>query len=142
MERFLRYYKICVDKLPLVKIRKNKKWNFLISASKYKKYTKFNSTYMFLWMTNAIQLVKISLCITKDVKIQDGRQLWLKKSFSVSSKQQDTQIMKFNSHPYTLSLQYPSYSKSLSFQMSLVVVMHFGAGNALHGIEISMFWFH
>ena len=33
---------------------------------------------MFLWMKNAMQLVKISLCITKDVKIQDGRQLWLK----------------------------------------------------------------
>ena len=66
---------------------------------------------MFLWMTNAMQLVKISLRITKDVKIQDGRQLWLKKSFSVLGKQQDTQIMKFNSHPYALSLQYPSYSK-------------------------------
>ena len=51
---------------------------------------------MFLWMMNAMQLVKISLCITKDVKIQDGRQLWLKKSFSVSGKQQDSQIMKFN----------------------------------------------
>ena len=33
----------------------------------------------------------------------------VKKSFSVLGKQQDTQIMKFNSHPYTLSLQYPSY---------------------------------
>ena len=62
---------------------------------------------MFLWMTNAMQFVKISLCITKDVKIQDGRQLWLKNRFSVWGKQQDTQIMKFNSHPYTLSLQYP-----------------------------------
>ena len=26
--------------------------------------------------------------------------------------------------------------------MSVVVVMQFGAGNALHGIEISMFWFY
>ena len=66
---------------------------------------------MFLWMTNTMQLVKISLRITKYVKIQDGRQLWVKKSFSVLGKQQGTQIMKFNSHPYTLSLQYPSYSK-------------------------------
>ena len=73
-----------------------KKWNFLISASRYQKYTKFTSRYMFLWMTNAMQLVKISLRITKDVKIQDGRQLWLKKSFSVSGKQQDTQVMKFD----------------------------------------------
>ena len=66
---------------------------------------------MFLWMTNAMQLVTIYLRITKYAKIEDGRQLWLKRSFSVSGKQQDTQIMKFNSHPYTLSLQYPSYSK-------------------------------
>ena len=30
-------------------------------------------------MTNTMNLVKISLRITKVVKIQDGRQLWLKK---------------------------------------------------------------
>ena len=30
---------------------------------------------MFLWMTNAMQLVKIALRITQDVKIKDGRQL-------------------------------------------------------------------
>ena len=34
-------------------------------------------------MTNTINLIKISLRITKVVKIQDGRQLWLKKSFLV-----------------------------------------------------------
>ena len=33
---------------------------------------------MFWWMKNTMKLVKISLRITKDVKIQDGRQLWLK----------------------------------------------------------------
>ena len=49
---------------------------------------------MFFWMTNAMQLVKISLRFTKDVKIQDGRQLWLKIVFGIS-KQQDIQIMKF-----------------------------------------------
>ena len=38
---------------------------------------------MFLRMKNAMQLVKISLCITKDVKIQDGRQLWLKIIFGI-----------------------------------------------------------
>ena len=83
MERFLRYDQICVEKLPLAKIRKKqaKKWNFLISASKYQKYTKFTSRYMFLWMTNTMKLVKISLRISKDVKIQDGRQLWLKNRF-------------------------------------------------------------
>ena len=36
---------------------------------------------MFLLMTNAMQLVKISLRITKDVKIQDGHQPWLKNRF-------------------------------------------------------------
>ena len=30
---------------------------------------------MFLWMKNAMQLVKISLHITNNVKIQDDRQL-------------------------------------------------------------------
>ena len=67
------------------------------------------------------------------------------KSFSVLGKQLDTQIMKSNSHPYTLDLQYPYIhllANFLSFHISLVVVMHFGAGNALHGIEISMFWFY
>ena len=79
MERFLRYDQICAEKLPLVKIRKNKpKSEISFSASKYQKYTKFTSRYMFLWMTNAMQLVKIYLCITKNVKIQEGRQLWLK----------------------------------------------------------------
>ena len=41
---------------------------------------------MFSWMKNAMQLVKMSLRITKDVKIQDGRQLWLKNSFSLLGK--------------------------------------------------------
>ena len=33
---------------------------------------------MLWWMTNTKKLVKISLRITKDVTMQDGRQLWLK----------------------------------------------------------------
>ena len=83
MERFLRYDQICVEKLPLVKIRKNKPKSeiSLSQLLKYQKYTEFASRYMFLWMTNAMQLVKISLRITKDVKIKDGRQLWLKNRF-------------------------------------------------------------
>ena len=38
---------------------------------------------MFLWMTYAMHLFKISLRITNDVKIQDGRQLWLKVVFGI-----------------------------------------------------------
>ena len=45
-----------------------KGWNFLISASKYQKYTKFTSRYMFLWMTNTMQLVKISFVSPKTSK--------------------------------------------------------------------------
>ena len=86
-----------------------------------------------------MQLFKISLRITKDVKIQDGRQLWLKKSFSVLGNQQDTQIMKFNSLPTHLVCNIHLIAYFLSFHMGVVVVLHFGAGNALHGIEISMF---
>ena len=74
MERFLRYNQICDEKLPLVKIRKNKPKSE-ISLSQLL-ITKFASRYMFWWMTNTMKLVKISLRITKDVKIQDGRQLW------------------------------------------------------------------
>ena len=72
MERFLRYNQICDEKLPLVKIRKNKPKsdNFLISASNYQRYTIFTSRYMFWWMTNTMKLNKISLRITKDVKIK------------------------------------------------------------------------
>ena len=83
MEGFLRYDQICFEKLTLVKIRKNKPKSeiFIVSASKYQKYTKLTFRYMFLWMTNAMQLVKISLRVTKDLKIQDGRQLSLKNRF-------------------------------------------------------------
>ena len=38
---------------------------------------------MFLWMTNAMKLVKTSLRFTQAVKIQDGRQLWLKIVFGI-----------------------------------------------------------
>ena len=39
---------------------------------------------MFLWMKNTMKLIKIPLRVTKDIKIQDGRQLWFEKtSFSV-----------------------------------------------------------
>ena len=78
MERFLRYNQISDE---IVAPRENpekqaKKWNFQISASNYQRYKKFTSRYMFWWMTNTMKLVKISLRTTKNVKIQDGRQLW------------------------------------------------------------------
>ena len=66
---------------------------------------------MFFGMTNTMKLVRISLRISKGVKILYGRQLWLKKSFSVLGERPNSQIEKFNWHPYTLRLQCPSYSK-------------------------------
>ena len=119
-----------------------KKWNFLISASKYQKYTTFTSRYMFMWMTNAMQLVKTSLRITKDVKIQDGRQLWLKNRFRYQASRKITQLWNLTHTPTHLICNIHLIANFLSFHMSLVVVMHFGAGNALHGNEISMFWFY
>ena len=38
---------------------------------------------MFLWMTNAMQLATKKMRITKNVKIQAGRQLWLKIVFGI-----------------------------------------------------------
>ena len=118
-----------------------KKWNFLISASKYQKYTKFTSRYMFLWKTNAMQLVKISLRITKDVKIQDGRQLSWKNRFRYYASSKIPKLWNLTHIPTYLVCNIHLIANCPSFHMSLVVVMHFCAGNALHGTEISMFWF-
>ena len=75
---------ICDEKLPRENPEKQvKSRKILISTSSYQRYTKFTSLYMLWWMINAIEWVKISLRITKYVKIQDGRQLGLKKSFSL-----------------------------------------------------------
>ena len=144
MERLLRYDQICVEKLPLMKIRKNKpkKWNFLISASKYQKYTKFTYRYMFLWMTNAMQLVKICSRITKDVKIQNGRQLWLKNRFRYQASSNIPKLWNLT-HTYThLVCNIHLLANFLRLHMSLDVVVQFGAGNALHGIEIRVFLFY
>ena len=145
----LRYDQSCVEKLPPPPPppppRENpekqaKTWNFLISASKYQKYTKFTSRYMFLWMTNAMQLVKMSLRITKDVKIQDG-QLWLKNRFRYQASSKIHKLWNLTHTPTHLVCNIHLIANFLSFHMSLVVVMHFGAGNALHGIEKVCFGF-
>ena len=91
-------------------------------------------------MTNAMQLVKISLRITKDVKIQDGRQLWLKNRFRYQASSKIPKLWNVTHTPAHLVCNI-YIAIFLSFHVSLVVVMHFGAGNVLHGIEISMFWF-
>ena len=98
---------------------------------------------MFVWMTNAMQLVKISLRINKDVKIQDGRrQLWLKNRFRYQTSSKVPESWNSSHTPTHLVFIIHLIANFLSFHVSLVVVMHFGAGNALHGIEINMFWFY
>ena len=97
---------------------------------------------MFLWITNAMQLVKISLRITKDVKIQEGRQLWLKNGFRY---QASTKIPKLWNLTHTTThlicnIHLIATYSQLSYESGCSHA--FGAGNALHGIEISMFGFY
>ena len=66
---------------------------------------------MFLWKTNVMQLVINFFVYHQRRQNPKWPLIMVKKSFSVLGKQQDTQIMKLNSHPYTLNLQYPYYSK-------------------------------
>ena len=63
---FWRILKMVVPK----KMPKTKNINFRISTTNYHRYTQFTSRYMFLTMTNTTILVKNSLPITKDFKIQ------------------------------------------------------------------------
>ena len=98
MERFLRYDQNCVKKLPLVKIRKNKTTSE-ISLSQLLNFRN-------------IQNLPLDICFVDDkcdaiswnfFAYHQRRQnprwppIMVKKSFSVLGKQQDTQIMKFNS---------------------------------------------
>ena len=86
-----------------------------------------------------MQLVIISLRITKDVKIQDGRQLGLKIRFRYQASTKKPKLCNLTHTPTHLVCNIHLIANFLSFLKSLVVVMHFGAGNALHGIGISMF---
>ena len=80
------------------------------------------------------------LCVSpKTSKSKMAANYGLKNSFSVLGKRQETQIVKFNSYPTHLVCNVHLISNLLSFYMSLVVVMNCGAGNALYGIEISLF---
>ena len=110
MERFVRYDQICA--LSLVKIRKKK------PKSKISLYQLLNIRNIqnlpldicFCGWQMRCNLLKF-LCASPKTSKSKMAPIMVKKSFSVLVKQQDTQIMKFNSHPYTLSLQYPSDSK-------------------------------
>ena len=52
--------------------------NFHNSTSRYHRYTPFTSRYMFLGLPNTVILVKKSVHIKNDFKIQDGLQFWPK----------------------------------------------------------------
>ena len=87
-----------------------------------------------------MKLVKMSLRITKDVQIQDGRQLWLKKHRSrYKASDNKPEFRNLIHTPTNLICNTYLIANFLSFHMSLVVVMNYGAGNALHDLEISMF---
>ena len=115
--------------------------NFLISTSNSQRYTKFTSRYMFLWMKHGMQLVKISFRITKDVKIQDGHQLWLKNRSRYYASGKKPKLWNLTHTPTHLVCNVHLIANFLSFHMSLFVIINRGAGNVLHGIGISMFLF-
>ena len=64
---------------------------------------------------------------------------------SIFRRAEEAQILKFNAPPPPppthLVCHVHLIANFLSFHMSLVVVMNCGAGNALRGFEISMFYF-
>ena len=96
---------------------------------------------MFLWMTNTMKLVKISLCITKDLKIQDGRQSWQKscsRYYASGDKPKFRNLIHTPTHLVCNGHLIPNF---LSFHMSLIVVMNCGAKHVLRGFEISIFYF-
>ena len=65
-----------------------------------------------------------------------------KNTVSQICERQEAQILKFNAPPPThLVCHVHLIANFLSFHMSLVVVVNCGAGNALRGFEISMFYF-
>ena len=55
-------------------------------------------------------------------------------------ERQEAQILKFDAHTHFVCHVHLIVN-FLSFHMSLVVVVNYGAGNALRGFEISMFYF-
>ena len=79
MEWFLSYDKICVEKLALVKIRKNKPKSETSLSQLQNIINIQNLSLDYCFVDDKCNA--ISLHITKDVKIQDGRQLWLKNRF-------------------------------------------------------------
>ena len=134
MGRVLRYYQIFEEESLLMKIRKNKlKWKFPFLVIRDIQ----NLPLVVFGMTNAMKLVKTFLCITKDIKIQDGPN-YDKKSLVLGIRWgRETQILIFNSTHLVSNANL--IANCLSFHISLVVVINCGAGNALSDFEISMF---
>ena len=70
--------------------------------------------------------------------LPDNQQLQQVEVFVDIGERQEAQILKFNAH---LVCHVHLIANFLSFHMSLVVVVKCGAGNALRGFEIGMFYF-
>ena len=102
------------------KSRKPKKWNFCISTSNYHRYTQSISRY--IWGTE--------LSGTLSRRAANPQVLYLR-SLMTPPPPPPTHLV-CNAH---------LIANFLRFHMSLVVVMNCGAGNALRGFEISMFYF-
>ena len=99
------------------KCRKTKNRNFCISTSNYHRYTQFIYTYMSLRMTNAVILVKKSLHIKKDFKINVGQKIVIS--------------MKSTNMPVSI------LPKTKSFKILCVFIANYGVNNEkseIHGL--------
>ena len=86
---------------------------------------------------------KYGVCSLKNRDIQSGEQgSGCSTRLPILGERQEAQILKFNAPPPThLVCHVHLIANFISFYMSLVVVVNSGAGNALRGFEISIFYF-
>ena len=141
MEWLLRYNQICDEKLPLVKIRKNNPKSE-ISLSQ-------------LLITRDVQNLHLDICFG-GWQIRCNSLKFLCVSPKTSKSKMAANYGKKSRSWYEASGDKPEFrnlihtpshfvchahliANFLSFHRSLVVVVNWGAGNALHGLEISMF---
>ena len=110
----------------------------------YKIWLRKKATYVDFYQTilrpeGYCRCLCLSVCLFVPLPI--CRSVRLCPSVPLIGERQEAQILKFNAPPTHLVCHVHLMANFLSFHMSLVVVVNCGAGNALRGFEISMFYF-
>ena len=106
------------------------------------RFFKFKSTYKISFYENALEIVTYKswycsgVVVTKPIS-----HVPIFAKMQHLGERQEAQILKFNAPPTHLVCHVHLIATFLSFHTSLVVVVNCGAGNALRGFEISMFYF-